>query len=67
MLYSDLMQTLDLKTTRELENLIIDCIYSNLLTGKMHHHEQIFYVDQVAARDLNEAELRKVESALKTW
>lgn len=61
------MQTLDLKTTRELENLIIDCIYSNLLTGKMHHHEQIFHVDQVSARDLNEAELRKVESALQTW
>lgn len=47
--------------------MIIDCIYSNLLTGKMHHHEQIFYVDQVSARDLNEAEVRKVESALKTW
>ncbi|EJT49928.1 hypothetical protein A1Q1_00941 [Trichosporon asahii var. asahii CBS 2479] len=60
-------RTLDLRTTRELENMIIDCIYSNLLTGKMHHHEQIFYVDQVSARDLNEAEVRKVESALKTW
>lgn len=52
---------------RELENLIIDCIYSNLFTGKMHHHEQVFHVDQVSARDLNEAELRKVESALRTW
>jgi len=33
--YDFLMRTLDIKDLRELEDLIIDCIYNDLLKGKL--------------------------------
>lgn len=33
--YDTLMRTLDIKDLRELEDLIIDCIYNELLKGKL--------------------------------
>ena len=33
--YDTLMSTLDIKDLRELEDLIIDCIYNELLKGKL--------------------------------
>jgi len=33
--YDNLMRTLDINDLRELEDLIIDCIYNELLKGKL--------------------------------
>lgn len=33
--YDDLQRELDIPNTRELEDLIIDCIYNDLLKGKL--------------------------------
>ncbi|KAK4689879.1 COP9 signalosome complex subunit 7, partial [Tremellales sp. Uapishka_1] len=65
--YDLLLAVLDLETIRQLEDLIIDVIYSDLLGGKMHHHEKIFHVDWVAGRDLREADLAQVKAGLQNW
>jgi COP9 signalosome complex subunit 7 len=33
--YQDLMQALHIESVRELEDLMIDCIYNELLTGQL--------------------------------
>lgn len=52
---------------RELENVIIDSIYADLLIGKMYHHEQMFHVDWVTGRDVSKEGLVKAKAGLETW
>jgi COP9 signalosome complex subunit 7 len=54
-------------TTRELENLIIDVTYADLLGGKMYHHEEMFHVDWASGRDVSKDGLVKVQAGLQTW
>ena len=42
--YQDLMQQLDIGSLRELEDLIIDCIYNELVEGKLDQLNQKFHV-----------------------
>ena len=51
----------------ELENLIIEAIYSGLLSGKMHHHEKVLHVDSVVGRDLRPEDLVKMQQSLTNW
>ncbi|ORX40676.1 hypothetical protein BD324DRAFT_611744 [Kockovaella imperatae] len=65
--YSTLLTILELDSVRQLEELIIDSIYAELLTGKMHHHEQILHVDWVSGRDLRPEDLVHIQKGLETW
>lgn len=65
--YAQLSAALQVGSTRELEGLIIDVIYADLLGGKMHHHEQVFHVDWVNGRDLSKSDLVEVKTGLETW
>ena len=67
MTYDDLLVALDVKTIRELEDLIIDVIYAGLLGGKMHHHERILHIDWAAGRDLRPEDLVKAQAELQNW
>lgn len=47
------MQSLDLTTTRDLEDLCINAIYANLLTGKLSPRTQTFQITSCTSRDLS--------------
>lgn len=47
--------------------MIIDAFYAGLLTGKLHHHEQVLHVDTVTGRDLRPEDVAKAKAGLETW
>jgi COP9 signalosome complex subunit 7 len=47
------MTSLDIPTTRALEDLCINTIYANLLTGKLSPHTQTFQITSCTSRDLH--------------
>ncbi|KAF8179137.1 hypothetical protein BJ912DRAFT_1023925 [Pholiota molesta] len=65
--YAELQQALDISNVRELEDLIIDAIYLDLLQGKLDQKEEQFEVSYTMGRDLEPGQLEKVLAALKDW
>ncbi|KAF9259159.1 hypothetical protein L218DRAFT_933985 [Marasmius fiardii PR-910] len=65
--YSDLMSALEMPTIRELEDLIIDAIYLNILRGKLDQKEEQFEVEYTMGRDLEPEKLGELLAALKDW
>lgn len=47
------MKSLELNTTRDLEDLCINAIYASLLTGKLSPHTQTFQITSCTSRDLS--------------
>ena len=47
------MSSLDITTTRDLEDLCINTIYASLLTGKLSPHTQTFQITSCTSRDLS--------------
>lgn len=54
-------------TVRELEDLIIDAIYLDVLRGKLDQKEEQFEVEYTMGRDLEPGKLESVLAALKKW
>ena len=54
MAYSDLQKRLDVNNVRELEDLIIDCIYNNLLSAKLDQRGGKLLVQGSFGRDVKE-------------
>ena len=50
--YQTLMAALDLSNVRELEDVIISCIYAELLEGKLFQRQKKLRVDACASRDV---------------
>jgi len=65
--YSDLLKALDMPTIRELEDLIIDAIYLDILRGKLDQKEQQLEVEYTMGRDLEPGKLEEVLKALQSW
>jgi len=65
--YPDLLRTLDVSSVRELEDLIIDAIYLDLLQGKLDQKEEQFEVSYTMGRDLEPGKLEQVLAALNDW
>lgn len=65
--YSDLLQALDISNVRELEDLIIDAIYLDLLHGKLDQKEEQLEVTYTMGRDLEPGKLEQILDALKDW
>ena len=61
------MAELQVSTIRELEGLIIDVIYADLLGGKMHHDKGVLHVDWAAGRDVRKEDLAAIQSGLQNW
>ena len=49
--YTNLTNELDIKDLRELEDLMIDCIYNELLKGKLDQKNNILQVEYTFGRD----------------
>lgn len=54
-------------TIRELEDLIIDAIYLDVLRGKLDQKEQQLEVEYTMGRDLEPGKLEEVLMALQNW
>lgn len=52
---------------RELEDLIIDAIYLDILRGKLDQKEEQLEVEYTMGRDLEPGKLEDLLSALKDW
>ncbi|KAF8551930.1 hypothetical protein OG21DRAFT_1605036 [Imleria badia] len=65
--YSLLLQELQLDTIRELEDLIIDAIYLDVLRGKLDQKEQQLEIEYTMGRDLEPGKLENLLQALQNW
>ncbi|KAG6864952.1 hypothetical protein C0991_006139 [Blastosporella zonata] len=65
--YADLLKALDMPTIRELEDLIIDAIYLDILRGKLDQKEQQLEVEYTMGRDLEPGKLEDLLAALQNW
>ncbi|KIN99058.1 hypothetical protein M404DRAFT_1005027 [Pisolithus tinctorius Marx 270] len=65
--YSLLLEELQMPTIRELEDLIIDAIYLDILRGKFDQKEQQLEIEYTMGRDLEPGQLEKVLAALQNW
>jgi len=65
--YPELLKTLEVSSVRELEDLIIDAIYLDLLRGKLDQKEEQLEVSYTMGRDLEPGKLEQVLAALNDW
>lgn len=54
-------------TIRDLEDLIIDAIYLDILRGKLDQKEQQLEIEYTMGRDLEPGKVEDVLAALKNW
>ncbi|KAL3980544.1 alpha-tectorin [Sarotherodon galilaeus] len=65
--YSLLLQQLDLKNVRELEDLLIEAVYCDIIQGKLDQRNQQVEVDCSVGRDLGPNELPNIINTLQEW
>jgi len=67
MSYVQLMKELELANVRELEDLIIECVYQGLIQGKLDQRKGAFEVQSVIGRDLGPQEVESMIGTLNQW
>ncbi|XP_037075153.1 COP9 signalosome complex subunit 7a-like [Pollicipes pollicipes] len=65
--YSDLMKELGLDNTRELEDVIISAIYSDVIRGKLDQRGGQLEVEYAAGRDVRPEDVPRVVATLEAW
>jgi len=65
--YSLLLKELDISELRELEDLVIDALYKDIVVGKLDHERKVFQVDSAIGRDLRPGDMDKMISTLQSW
>ncbi|KAI0791661.1 hypothetical protein C8Q75DRAFT_755167 [Abortiporus biennis] len=65
--YQQLLRLLDMPNIRELEDLIIDAIYQDVIRGKLDQKEQQFAVEYTMGRDLEPGKVETLLAALQNW
>jgi len=65
--YPRLLSVLDLPTVRSLEDLIIDAIYSGIVSGKLDQKFSQFEVHSTMGRDLRPGQFEELLVALRDW
>jgi len=65
--YSKLQQYLDISNVRELEDLIIDSIYANLIGGKLDQKSKQLEIDFAIGRDLRPNQIDAMLITLSNW
>jgi len=65
--YSGLQHELKMDGVRELEDLIIDAINSNIIQGKLDQKASYFEVDWAMGRDIRKTDVTKIAKTLKDW
>lgn len=65
--YSLLLQELDIVNMRELEDLIIEVIYADVIRGKLDQKNQQLEVDYAIGRDIQPEAVTEIISVLQSW
>ena len=65
--YELLMRELEIGTMREVENLLIECIYGGMLKGKLAQQARALEVEGAIGRDVQPSELEGMCSTLTHW
>lgn len=65
--YKVLLQQLQIQSVRELEDLIIDGIYAQVIRGKLDQLNHLLYIEYAIARDVNAQSLQQIEDVLDKW
>lgn len=65
--YSLLLKELDIKHVRDLEDLIIDAIYADIIRGKLDQKNSYLEVDFAIGRDFKEEDLNVMIETLQEW
>lgn len=65
--YSLLLQELDIKNLRELEDVIIDAIYADIIHGKLDQKNKQLEVDFAIGRDITPETVNRVTEVLQDW
>ena len=65
--YSLLQGALAINNIRELENLLIECVYEGVIKGKLDQEGKTILVEWALARDLQEGEINGMIDTLMLW
>lgn len=65
--FADLQVPLEIGCTRELEDLIIDAVYQNLIVGKMDQESQCLNVESCFCRDCKDEDIDYIIETLSNW
>lgn len=65
--YSALMTQLEIQNIRDLEDLIIDCMYNDLLSGKLDQLKKQFHVVHTYGRDVRASQIDSMLDKLRDW
>ena len=65
--YTLLLKQLQIESVRELEDLIIDGIYAQVIRGKLDQLNNRLNVEYAIARDVNPAAFNRMEDVLDKW
>ena len=65
--YTLLLEQLQVESIRELEDLIIDGIYAQVIRGKLDQLNSRLNVEYAIARDVNTAAFNRMEDVLEKW
>ncbi|XP_010015339.1 PREDICTED: COP9 signalosome complex subunit 7b isoform X2 [Nestor notabilis] len=65
--YSVLLKDLDVKNLRELEDLIIEAVYTDIIQGKLDQRNQVLEVDFCIGRDIQKKDISNIVKTLQEW
>jgi COP9 signalosome complex subunit 7 len=65
--YATLMRELDINDVRQLEDMLIDCIYQGLIEGKLDQSQQSLEVYEAIGRDFKFNDLGMMIQVLHEW
>jgi len=62
--YEDMMQALGISEIRQLEDKIIDCIYNDLIKGRLNQKKKSLHVSSTFGRDVQDSAVDDILSKL---
>ncbi|XP_030072726.1 COP9 signalosome complex subunit 7b isoform X1 [Microcaecilia unicolor] len=65
--YSMLLKDLDMRNLRELEDLIIEAVYTDIIQGKLDQRNQLLEVDFCIGRDMQRKDIHSIMKTLQEW
>ncbi|XP_029471030.1 COP9 signalosome complex subunit 7b isoform X1 [Rhinatrema bivittatum] len=63
--YSVLLKDLDMRNLRELEDLIIEAVYTDIIQGKLDQRNQLLEVDFCIGRDMQKKDIHSIMKTLQ--
>lgn len=65
--YKELLRELDIKNVRDLEDLIIEAIYADIIHGKLDQKNKQLEVDYAIGRDIRKGDVSEIVGTLQEW